>query len=125
MFIFNPVIASIGLINGGQLRALAITSSTRSAAFPNVPTLAELGYPEYDINLYAALVAPSGTPPAVLERINDVMNAAKATPELQKQLVTGGQVMPPKQSVAAFNTFLQGEVARYVRVVREKNIKAD
>ena len=123
MYILNPVIASIGLIKGNQIKAIAITSEKRSALFPNVPSLAELGYPEYDIALYAALIAPAGTPAPVLERLNVAMNAAKNDPDLKKQMDDSGQELPAMESVANFNKFLQGEAARYLKEIRERGIK--
>ena len=68
----------IGNLKDGRLRALAVTTRQRAASNPDVPTVAEQGYPDYEQSAWSALVAPAGTPPAVLARLNDALNQAPA-----------------------------------------------
>ena len=69
----------IGNLKEGRLRALAVTTRQRAASNPDVPTVAEQGYPDYEQSAWSALVAPAGTPPAVLARLNDALNQALRT----------------------------------------------
>ena len=121
----NPVIASLGLIQGGQMRAIATTAARRSSALPEIPALGEMGFPDYDITLFAGLIAPAGTPLAVLDQINNALNVAKASQDLKAQLEKGGQELPPRESVEQFNAFLRNEAARYAKIVRERGLKAE
>jgi tripartite-type tricarboxylate transporter receptor subunit TctC len=82
-------------IEAGTLRALAVTTAKRSAMLPDVPTIAETGLAGYDMSLAYGLVAPAGTPRAIVERLNTALNAALATDEVKKRLATEGAEPQP------------------------------
>src|SRR6476659_8413361 len=92
---FLPVPVALGNIKAGTLRGIAITSAKRSNLLPDLPTLAESGVPGFDAALRYGLMAPAGTPPAVLARLNKELNAALATQEVKDRLATeGAEPMP-------------------------------
>ncbi|MEB3096147.1 MULTISPECIES: Bug family tripartite tricarboxylate transporter substrate binding protein [Achromobacter] len=81
----------IGNLKDGRLRALAVTTRTRAASNPDVPTVAEQGYPDYEQSAWSALVAPAGTPPEVIARLNAAMNAALRSDNVSKELRSRSQ----------------------------------
>ena len=81
----------IGNLKDGRLRALAVTTRQRAASNPDVPTVAEQGYPDYEQSAWSALVAPAGTPPAVLARLNDALNQALRTDGVVRELRSRSQ----------------------------------
>jgi len=113
-----------GLVNGGRLRALAVTSPQRLASFPGVPTVAESGYPGFEAATWSGLVAPAGTPPAVVEKLNAAAAKALAGPAMQKQLADEGST-PLGGTPAQFASFLKGEHAKWGTAIREAHIKLD
>jgi tripartite-type tricarboxylate transporter receptor subunit TctC len=87
---FMPIPAALGNVKAGTLRALAISSLKRSSVLPDLPTLAESGVPGFDVALRYGLAAPAGTPKPIIERLNQELNAALASDEVQKRLATEG-----------------------------------
>ncbi|QKH34295.1 tripartite tricarboxylate transporter substrate binding protein [Achromobacter pestifer] len=81
----------IGNLKDGRLRALAVTTKTRAVSNPDVPTVAEQGYPDYEQSAWSALVAPAGTPPEVIARLNAAMNAALRSDSVSKELRSRSQ----------------------------------
>jgi tripartite-type tricarboxylate transporter receptor subunit TctC len=81
----------IGNLKDGRLRALAVTTKTRAASNPDVPTVAEQGYPDYEQSAWSALVAPAGTPPEIIARLNAAMNAALRSDGVSKELRSRSQ----------------------------------
>ncbi|HXF80955.1 MAG TPA: tripartite tricarboxylate transporter substrate binding protein [Usitatibacter sp.] len=113
-----------GLVTGGRLRPLAVTSPHRLASFPGVPTVAESGYPGFEAATWSGLVAPAGTPPAVVAKLNAAASKALAGSAMQKQLADEGST-PLGGTPAQFATFLKGEHAKWGAAVREAHIKLD
>ena len=93
--LFSAIPNVHGHIEAGTLRALAVTTAKRSALLPDVPTIAEAGLAGYDMSLGYGLVAPAGTPRAIVERLNTALNAALATDEVKKRLATEGAEPQP------------------------------
>ena len=108
---------SSGNFETGRLRPLAITSPKRSALMPQVPTVAESGYPSYQLMLWYALVAPKGTPKAVIDKVNREVKAALAMPDIQAQLKDGG-TDPIGSSPAELTSFVDSEVAKWGAVIK-------
>ena len=92
---FAPIPASHANVSGGLLRALAVTSTTRSSLLPDVPTVAESGLPGFDASLYYGLVAPAGTPRPVIDKLNKVLRDALGSDEVKKQLALDGTEITP------------------------------
>lgn len=117
---------SVGeLIKAGKMRALAVTSDTRTDSFPGVPTFAELGYTETVYELFLGLMAPAKTPPAVRKILADAAEEAKKDPELLKKLDAQGQELPKQATPEQFNAFLQREEEKMKKLVREANIQVN
>ena len=112
----------IGAIRGGQLRPLVVSGRTRDLALPEVPTLEEAGVPDAVIEPWFGYMAPRGTPPAVVARLNALLNAAMADPVVQSRLRELGarpEGGPPERFVA----HVQSELARWREVVRVNQIE--
>jgi tripartite-type tricarboxylate transporter receptor subunit TctC len=92
---FAPIPATHGPVEQGQLRGLAVTSAKRSSLVPDLPTMVEAGIPGFEASLHYGLVAPAGTPRAIIERLNKELNAVLATDEVRRRLaVEGGEPVP-------------------------------
>jgi len=120
---FDNLPSSIGHIKAGKLRALAVTTATRSPELPDVPTVAET-VPGYEASAFFGLVAPKGTPPEAVEAINKQVNAALADPEMQKKVKDlGGTPIPG--SPADFGKLLADETAKWGKVVHAANLSIE
>jgi tripartite-type tricarboxylate transporter receptor subunit TctC len=118
------ILSSLPLVQGGKLRALAITSPQRSPLLPDVPTVAESGLPGYDFMAWYMLVAPAGTPAPIVAKLNDEMRKIAAMPDVRSRIEgMGGFVASPTQKETV--SLLDGEFARWSKVAKERNIKAD
>jgi len=113
-----------GQVTGGRLRALAVTSPQRLASFSNVPTVAELGYPGFEAATWSGLVAPAGTPPAIVARLNAEANKALASGEMKAKLAEEGST-PLGGTPQQFADFIRKEHAKWGAAVREAGIKLD
>ena len=87
---FSPVSTTAANVKAGLLRALAVTSVGRNKLLPEVPTMVEAGVPGFDATLAYGLVAPAGTPPAVIDRLNKALREALASEDVRKQLEIDG-----------------------------------
>jgi tripartite-type tricarboxylate transporter receptor subunit TctC len=92
---FAPIPASHANVSAGLLRALAVTSTSRSSLLPDVPTIAESGFPGFDASLYYGLVAPAGTSRPVIDKLNKALRDALASDEVKKQLGLDGTEITP------------------------------
>ncbi len=113
-----------GLIAGGRLRPLAVTAPKRLAAFPNVPTVAESGYAGFEAATWSGLVAPVGTPPAIINKLNAATNNALRGKELLDKLAEDGST-PLGGTPAQFAAFIKAEHAKWGAAVRDAGIKLD
>ncbi|MBC7471355.1 MAG: tripartite tricarboxylate transporter substrate binding protein [Ramlibacter sp.] len=124
LFVANPLASINGLINEGKLRVLAVTGPRRLANLQEVPTLAELGYPEANLTSLFGFYAPAATPPEVVKRINIEINRVLAEKETQERLRKLDNVIStttPQQFIA----IIEKEYSANARVVKEANIKAE
>jgi tripartite-type tricarboxylate transporter receptor subunit TctC len=111
-------------IDSRRMRPLAVTTSKRAAELPDVPTVAESGYPGFDASAWWAVLAPARTPPDIVKRMNEELNKALKSPEVAARL--GGQgitVIGGSPEVA--RGFIDQQVDIWTKVVRDNNIKAD
>jgi len=111
-------------IQGGKLKPIASTWNKRITALPNVATAKEQGYPEILIGHWAGVFAPKGTPDAVLDKMNQAINAALKTPAVQSRLIPQG-IEPAPGSRVSFAKFLADEKARLEPIVKRANMKED
>jgi tripartite-type tricarboxylate transporter receptor subunit TctC len=92
---FAPIPASHSNVSAGKLRALAVTSTTRSGLLPDVPTMAEAGLAGFDASLYYGLAAPAGTPRPIIDKLNKVLRDALGSDEVKRQLANDGTEITP------------------------------
>ena len=114
----------VGHIKAGKLRALAVTGSKRSPQLPDIPTVAESGVPGYEAYVWMGLLAPRGTPAAVIDRLNAELRQALATDEVRTYMTTAG-IEIVGSSPDEFNKFFRAERDQWARVIRETGAKAD
>lgn len=111
-------------VEAGQLRALAVTTPRRSAAMPDLPTVAESGFPGFDVSTWFAYLAPAGTPPDVVRRLNAELATAIRHPDVDKRLRAVGAELNPG-TPQDLRRFLEADVERWAKVVRQAGIKVD
>lgn len=116
---FDVAVTAIPQVQAGAVKPLAITSPERSPALPEVPTVAEQGYPGFAAATWNTIAAPAGTPDAVVERINREVAAVMETPEIRDRLIALGSNLLPAKSPAEIDAFYEAERALWIPLVRE------
>lgn len=111
-------------IKAGRLRALAVSSAKRIATLPDVPTLAEAGFPGVEDYTWIGIFLPAGTPAAIARKLNDAVNKALQNPELRGRLEAQA-FDPAGGSQAQFAEYIKGEIVKWGKVVRETGARAD
>ena len=122
--IFADVAAILPHVKSGKARPLGIGSAKRFEGLPEVPTIAEAGVPGFEAGGFLGLVAPAGTPPAVIEMLNGAAVKTLAAPEVRERLIALASP-PVGDTPAEFGRFLREQVDKWARVIRAGNIKAD
>ncbi|CAM5779068.1 Bug family tripartite tricarboxylate transporter substrate binding protein [Rhizobacter fulvus] len=111
-------------VHSGKLRFLAVSSAARSSFEPKVPTVAESGYPGFDLGVWYALLAPAGTPPDVIARLSAETAKVTAQPELKQIFATMG-MEPMTGSAEQLGSFMRSEAVKWAKVVRDSGAKAE
>ena len=111
-------------VRAGKLKAMGTTGKTRSSVLPDVPTISEAGVPGYEAGIWLGLMAPVGTPRAILERLNAEVNKVINAPEVKETWGKQG-AMPMGMSVEQFDKFLRAEIVKWAGVVRATGMKVD
>jgi tripartite-type tricarboxylate transporter receptor subunit TctC len=119
-FVVNPIPQALELIRSGQLRALAVTTTHRLAALPDLPTVAE-SVPGYEALGWYALGAPKNTPAEIVDKLNAATNAALADPKLQARLADLG-VEPMPMTPAEFRKFIASETDKWTKVIKSAGV---
>ena len=122
--LFGDVPTVMAQVKAGKLKALAATSSERSDIFPDVPTFVEQGFADVVGDNWDAVLAPAGTPPSVLAKLNAALVAAVNDPGVRTRLHNAG-TQPAPSTPEAFEKYLRAEIARWGKVILEKGIKAE
>jgi tripartite-type tricarboxylate transporter receptor subunit TctC len=120
---FDNLPSSLAFIKAGKLRALAVTSTTRAATLPDVPTVADF-VPGFEASSWFGLLAPAGTPPAVIAKINGEVAKWLATPEAREKLTAQGANLAGG-TPEDFAKHIQAETAKWAKVVKESGAKVD
>jgi tripartite-type tricarboxylate transporter receptor subunit TctC len=121
---FCPITSAVGFVKAGNLRALALTGTTRSPSFPDLPTVAEDGLPGYAAELHYGLLAPGGTPPAIVAKLNAALNAALAEDDIKSRLsVDGAEPLP--STPEAYAADIASEEAKYSAIVKMSGRKPE
>jgi tripartite-type tricarboxylate transporter receptor subunit TctC len=119
--LFGDVPTVMAQVKAGKLKALAATSSERSDIFPDVPTFVEQGFADVVGDNWDAVLAPAGTPPPVIAKLNAALVAAVNDPEVRTRLHNAGTT-PAPSSPEEFDQYLRAEIARWGKVIRDKGI---
>ena len=121
---FGDVGGILPLLRDGALRALAVSSETRNALLPDVPTMIESGVPDYVVLTYIGVVAPAGTPASIIGQLNAAINASLTAPNVAAALAKLGAEVRP-DSAQAFAAFLADETQKWATVAKTANIKLE
>ena len=122
-YTWTPLSTAVGQIKEGRLLALAVSTAKRSAQFPNIPTIAEAGFPKAELNFWVGMLAPAGTPREVVDRLNAEVQKALAAPDMKERLANLGNE-PLFMSPAEFDRFLREEHDVLGEVMRASGVKA-
>ncbi len=122
--VFDTLPSAMQHIKSGAVRPVVMFSATRAPAFPDVPTISEAGFPEATLNFWSGLVAPAGTPSAVLQRLNEALNKSLATPDLRERLVSVGSD-PWPTSPKDLEARARDDFDRMGKLIRGAGIKGD
>ena len=122
--LFASVLEGSGHIKSGKLKGLAVTHAKRSPALPDVPTLAEAGVKDAESGSWIALLAPAGTPAAIVDKVGADIKEAVATPEVKEKLIAQGAV-PQASTPRELQALIDNDRVRYGRIIREKNLRAE
>lgn len=122
--IFDTSTNSTPLIKGGKVRPIAVSSKTRMADFPDVPTFTEAGYPDFSVNGWYALYAPAKTPKPIVDRLSAELQKVLKMPEVIEKL-RGVGVAPASGVASELAKYGPDEFAKYTKLIKDANIKAD
>jgi tripartite-type tricarboxylate transporter receptor subunit TctC len=112
------------LVRAGKLKALAVTSAKRASALPDTPTVAESGFPGYEVNVFSGFFMSAGTPPAIVDRFREAVLKAIDMPDVKEQLAGLG-FEPADTSSGAFRRLVADEVKQWAKVIQATNIKLE
>jgi tripartite-type tricarboxylate transporter receptor subunit TctC len=121
---FSSLVQTTPHIRSGKLRALGTGGTERSPVLPDVPTIKEAGVPSYEAVNWWGIVAPAGTPPAIIEKLHAALTSVQDMPEVQKQFANEGAAVV-KMTTPQFGEFMVKEMKKWERVVKEGGIKAE
>ena len=119
---FGSIPSTITHLRSGKLRALGVGSLKRNALVPDVPTIDESGLPGYEFSNWIGIVAPAGTPPAIVAKLHQALTSIQNSPELKKQFAQEGADIV-RMSSAEYGSFIASETAKWGRVVNEAGLK--
>ncbi|OGA39208.1 MAG: hypothetical protein A3G24_24965 [Betaproteobacteria bacterium RIFCSPLOWO2_12_FULL_62_13] len=123
-FYIGPIVVLLSHVKAGRLKALAVTGAKRSSVLPDVPSVAEAGVPGFRQDAWNGLLAPAGTPPAIIRKLNSEMSAVLKMRAIHERLATQG-VEPGGVSFEEFGAMLKNEMALWAKVVHEAGIKPE
>jgi tripartite-type tricarboxylate transporter receptor subunit TctC len=121
---FDAVTTMAEQVKGGRVKAIGTTGRKRSAVLPDVPTIDESGVPGYEATIWLGLLAPKGTPTDIVKRLNEAVSKIASQPDVQQAWAQQGAtalVMDP----VTFQKYLQDDIAKWAKVIRSANIKAE
>jgi tripartite-type tricarboxylate transporter receptor subunit TctC len=122
--VFDPVLSSLPLSKSGRVRVLAVTTAKRSALLPDVPTVDEAGLKGYSAGNWFGIFAPAGTPPAVVERLNNSINAAMTSQQMKDRLLTQG-ADPLSGTPQQLADLVRSELDKYGKIIKAAGIKVE
>jgi len=121
---FDAVTTMTEQVKAGKVKAIATTGKKRSSVLPDVPTVDESGVPGYEATIWLGLLAPKGTPAAVVTRLNEAVSKIVSQPEVQQAWAKQGAV-PLMMNAQAFDKYVSDDIQKWSKVIKSANIKAD
>ncbi len=121
---FDAVTTMAEQVKSGKVRALATTGKVRSDVLPDVPTVSEAGVPGYEATIWLGLMAPKGTPKAVVDKLNEAVSKIAAQPDVKQQWNKQGAA-PMVMTPEVFDKYMRDDIAKWGRVIKAANIKVD
>jgi tripartite-type tricarboxylate transporter receptor subunit TctC len=122
---FTDVLTAMPYVKAGKLRALGIATATRSRALPDLPTIAEQGVPGYDVSVFFGIVAPAGTPPDHIAKLNKAFVAALASPRVKALFAQQGLEPAPSNTPEQLAKFIPAQMAKWKAVVKQSGAQLD
>jgi len=122
---FTDVLTALPYVKAGKLRALGVTTAARSQALPDVPTVAEQGVPGFDVSVFFGIVAPAGTPPDRIAKLNKAFVEVLATPKVKQQFASQGLEPAPSNSPEQLGTFIGTQKTKWSGVVKQSGAQLD
>jgi tripartite-type tricarboxylate transporter receptor subunit TctC len=119
------VASSLSLVKDGKLRAIAVSSSKRVSAVPDVPTIAESGVPGFELVAWESIQVAAGTPPEIVSRLNTAIRDIVASPDFREKLIKLGIEPEAKMASSDVAKFIHSEAEKFEKLIRERNIKAE
>ena len=123
-FMITTLPSVVGFLDSGQAKPLAVTMKDRAQRLPDVPTIAESGYPDYDASAWYGFAVPKGTPPEIIAKLRDATVAATKSPDVQKSLGVEGAVIIAN-TPEEFASFMQGESKRWAELIAKSGLTTD
>lgn len=122
---FANILVALPQVKEGKLRALAVSGAKRAPAVPDIPTVAEHGYPGFDATAWFGILAPAGTPDSIIRKVNGDVAKALAEPAFSSKLVQFGLELEDKSTPEGFAAFISQEIPRIGEIVKSAGIKLD
>ncbi|MDK3022650.1 tripartite tricarboxylate transporter substrate binding protein [Cupriavidus taiwanensis] len=122
---FDTMVSELAMVKSGKLKALAISTPRRSEIFPDVPTVAEQGFPGFDLGVWLGLIGPAGLPAEIQNRLAKEVNLILAEPETRTKLIQLGTEVRGTSSPQEFGKIIRTDYEYWGKVVRDFNVKAD
>jgi tripartite-type tricarboxylate transporter receptor subunit TctC len=122
---FTDVLTALPYVKTGKLRALGVTTTERSQALPDVPTVAEQGVPGYDVSVFFGIVAPAGTPPERIAKLNQAFVDVLDTPKVKQLFASQGLEPAPSSTPQQLGKFIQAQMAKWAGVVKQAGAQLD
>ncbi|HEY9224333.1 MAG TPA: tripartite tricarboxylate transporter substrate binding protein [Variovorax sp.] len=122
---FTDVLTALPYVKTGKLRALGVTTTGRSQALPDVPTVAEQGVPGYDVSVFFGIVAPAGTPPDRIAKLNQAFVDVLDTPKVKQLFASQGLEPAPSSTPQQLGKFIQAQMAKWAGVVKQAGAQLD
>ena len=124
-FTFEAVVTALPMVKSNKMRVFAVTSAKRATNLPNVPTLAELGFKDYDISQFQGMFAPGKTDPMIIQKLQTEIAKVVKNPEIIKRLVNDGGNELIGNTPEEFSAQIKSELAMYSKLIKENSIRAD
>jgi tripartite-type tricarboxylate transporter receptor subunit TctC len=121
---FDAVTTMAEVVKAGKVKALGTTGVQRSSVLPDVPTVSEAGVPGYEATIWLGLIAPKGTPKPIVDKLNEAVSKIASQPDTKQAWGKQGAT-PMVMSPAEFDRYIQADIAKWARVIKTANIKAD